>query len=470
MVEAGYYIARPAARIDYVFAESLRISGSIDRRQLTFTALAGLAGGAIGWIPVELATHGHSLNDAMTAWDFRLMTVSMALLSGMIGGLINAAELQTLELTHAVKSRFIAGFAVCMVLSIFSNGFWNEIFNAILNSGGWRAGQPGSVVYLIVARVAGWTMMGTMLGAGVGLASFSLANPLRSLTNILKGAAGGWVGGFAGGISFDMFGALSGGGLVPRLAGFALIGLLIGLSIGLVQELTKAAWLAVEAGRLRGRQFRLDAPTVMIGRAEENPVGLFGDSGVMPRHAVIERRGDGYTLKNLAVAAGTFINGQRAESANLREGDRIAMGGYELSFHLRAGAHATPIAARRPSAPSAPVRAQVATPVAVANTAVTVAATRTDGPCLIGGEDQRFALRADGATTQVGRALDNDIVVNDASISRHHAIIEARDGVLMLRDLGSRNGTWAGGQRVTQAPLSDGAAIKFGDVAFIFHA
>ncbi len=102
-----------------------------------------------------------------------------------------------------------------------------------------------------------------------------------------------------------------------------------------MQELTKVAWLAVEAGRLRGRQFRLEGSTTMIGRAEENAVGLFGDPGVQARHAVIERRAEGYVLKNLAVQAGTLLNGVRAETAPLHEADRITISNYELSFHLR---------------------------------------------------------------------------------------------------------------------------------------
>ena len=111
-----------------------------------------------------------------------------------------------------------------------------------------------------------------MLGAGVGLASFSIQN-------IVKGAIGGAIGGFAGGILFDVIGEMSQTGLLSRLIGFAAIGLAIGLFIGLVQELTKMAWLAVEAGRLRGRQFRLEGATAMIGRAEENTVGSVRRSG-----------------------------------------------------------------------------------------------------------------------------------------------------------------------------------------------
>jgi pSer/pThr/pTyr-binding forkhead associated (FHA) protein len=74
-----------------------------------------------------------------------------------------------------------------------------------------------------------------------------------------------------------------------------------------------------------------------------------------------------------------------------------------------------------------------------------------------------------GTSTRIGRATDNDIVVSDASVSRHHASIEYRNGSFVLRDLGSQNGTWLGGQRVTEAPLGGGDALRLGDASFTFH-
>lgn len=444
--------------------QTLRIGGAINRRELAFKAMAGLVGGAIGWFPVELATHGHSLTEVETTWNFVTVFAAMAILSGTVGGLVNAAELQTLELSRAVKLRFIVGFGVCLVLGVVSNYFSDEAFTSILNAGGWRPGQPGSIVYLVIARVVGWVLMGTLLGAGVGLAGFSPSNLGRTIQNVVKGAAGGFAGGFIGGLSFDLVSMLSGGGLAPRLLSFSLLGLLIGLFIGLVQELTKVAWLGVEAGRLRGRQFRLEGTTVMIGRAEENPVGLFGDPGVQPRHAVIERRADGYALKNLAVQAGTLVNGTRVETIDLHDGDRIRMGNYELSFHLRQGAASAHPAAPVRSAPSQPATV----PPAAVQTAHAVAPAAA-GPYLLAADGARLAIRA-STTTQIGRALDNDIVLNDASVSRHHATIEARNGSFTLRDLGSQNGTWLHGGRITEAALDDGDALKLGDAVLTFHA
>jgi pSer/pThr/pTyr-binding forkhead associated (FHA) protein len=414
--------------------------GAVDRRELLFKALAGLIGGAIGWIPVEIASNGHSLTEVQTTWTIVASFVSMALMAGAIGGMIMAAQEQRLEISPAARRRFLRGFLICAAVSIPATYYSDALFSAILAAGGWGVDHAGSAAYMVLARVTGWALMGLSLGVGVGLASLSLQN-------ILKGGLGGVIGGFLGGLGFDLIGSLSQSGLMPRLVGFSVIGLAIGLFIGLVQELTKAAWLVVEAGRLRGRQFRLDGATLSIGRAEENPVGLFGDAAVQPRHAVIERHGESYTLRNLAVAAGTFVNGNRVENTELREGDRIRIGAYELNFHTRAEARAGApvVASARTDAKMTPVAARL---------------EPADGAPLL--------LKA-GAPTRLGRALDNDIILNDASISRYHAVIEARNGSFLVRDLGSHNGTWLAGQRVTEANLTRGAELRLGDASFTFY-
>src|SRR5579872_3895745 len=217
------------------------MSDAIDRRELLFKALAGLLGGAIGWIPVEITTHGHSITEHESIGVAIAGIVSVALAAGMIGGMILAAENNSFEITPLVKRRFRLGFTVCLILGIPESFFSEIIFSQFYNAGGWGVGHVGSEAYLVAGRIMGFSLMGLMLGIGVGLAS-------RSVRNVFKGALGGLIGGFVGGAGFDFIGLFSQSGLASRLIGFCVIGLAIGFFIGLVHQLTKSAWLAVEAG------------------------------------------------------------------------------------------------------------------------------------------------------------------------------------------------------------------------------
>ena len=457
---AGYYISNLDAFAGDSVNSPLALlkSDSLNRRELTFKALAGLVGGAIGWLPVELASHNSHLGQVQTTGEMLAYYISAALAAGAIGAFITAVDTSDIRLTPESKRRFIRGFAICAVLSLLSTYFGNYVFNWVLVAGGVGFSAngelvSGSIITLVIARLLGWAIDGALLGAGVGLATLTMEN-------VPKGALGGLVGGAVGGIGFDLIGAIVGGGMASRFFGEAVTGLAIGLFIGLVQELTKAAWITVEHGRLRGRQYRIDGARASIGRAEENPVGLFGDPSVQQRHAVIERRGADYVIRNLAIQDGTFVNGNRIETVDLRDGDRINIGGYEMLFHLRGT--------------SAPAREQASLTVDTVNpahvaTRLAGANAKLEGPSLVDASGQPYPVRA-GTVTRIGRALDNEIVVSHSSVSRHHASIENSNGVFAVKDLNSQNGTFVGNRRVTEpTPVSDGDAVRFGDAQFTFR-
>ena len=72
-----------------------------------------------------------------------------------------------------------------------------------------------------------------------------------------------------------------------------------------------------------------------------------------------------------------------------------------------------------------------------------------------------FALESDALV--VGRAPDCAIWLHDANVSREHArIVREPDGMFFLEDLGSRNGVFIGGRKVTRAPLRPGDQIHVG--------
>ena len=95
-------------------------SDSLNRRELTFKALAGLCGGAIGWLPVELASHNAHLGEAQTTGALVAYYLSAAIAAGAIGAFITAVDTSELRITSETKGRFFRGFAICAVLSLVS--------------------------------------------------------------------------------------------------------------------------------------------------------------------------------------------------------------------------------------------------------------------------------------------------------------------------------------------------------------
>jgi pSer/pThr/pTyr-binding forkhead associated (FHA) protein len=70
----------------------------------------------------------------------------------------------------------------------------------------------------------------------------------------------------------------------------------------------------------------------------------------------------------------------------------------------------------------------------------------------------------------IGRADYNDIVLDDASVSSQHAKLTRREGLWILVDLGSTNGTMVDGERIEEdTPLAPGCFVRFGDVQLIFE-
>ena len=70
----------------------------------------------------------------------------------------------------------------------------------------------------------------------------------------------------------------------------------------------------------------------------------------------------------------------------------------------------------------------------------------------------------------VGRGLSADVRLDDATVSRKHAVIVRRDDGVVVLDDRSMNGVWVNGERVTEAPLQDGDEILLGRIALCFRA
>lgn len=74
------------------------------------------------------------------------------------------------------------------------------------------------------------------------------------------------------------------------------------------------------------------------------------------------------------------------------------------------------------------------------------------------------------AVTRIGRGNDADIRIDDPGVSRHHAEIRIVGPEVVIKDLGSTNGTYVNGTLVAEQPLRDGNVITIGSSNLTFRS
>ncbi|MBK8002446.1 MAG: FHA domain-containing protein [Gemmatimonadetes bacterium] len=81
---------------------------------------------------------------------------------------------------------------------------------------------------------------------------------------------------------------------------------------------------------------------------------------------------------------------------------------------------------------------------------------------------QRLTVKV--PVVNIGRAEYNDLMIPDDSVSGSHAKLQRREGIWVLTDSDSTNGTWVDGERVTgEVMLSPGSVVRFGEVSVLFE-
>jgi hypothetical protein len=92
---------------------------------------------------------------------------------------------------------------------------------------------------------------------------------------------------------------------------------------------------------------------------------------------------------------------------------------------------------------------------------------RTQATLALADGSRTFPL--DKPVLNLGRSLDNDVILDDPRVSRRHAQISHKHGHFCLYDLESANGTLVNGQAVRDCVLQDGDVVSLGGVELVFR-
>lgn len=182
----------------------------------------------------------------------------------------------------------------------------------------------------------------------------------------------------------------------------------------------------------------LVAPKVTIGRAGNCDLTI-SDESVAKLHAEVEVSGDQLTVYNLAGPGQLQVN-ERAvdDSCHLQVNDQLKIGGRTLA-----------------------VLDPKVTKLKPATSGSGVSwALRANHPAIAG---RVFPVRE---SSVVGRSDECDITFSLSHLSRRHARLEVRDGLLFVLDLGSANGTYLNNRRVAETRVRRGDELRFDTLSF----
>ena len=195
--------------------------------------------------------------------------------------------------------------------------------------------------------------------------------------------------------------------------------------------------LTVDSGSRRGESIDAGGRVLRLGRAPANTVAFPDEPAVSAQHAKIVRLEDGFVVVDLESTNGTFVNGRRIRRAHLRRGDRIALGpgGPELLVTIEAG---------------------TAGGGTVVIPSFAGLAARSGSATLIGEQD----LPAEGLV--LGRGETAGLRLDSPIVSLGHARLRAEGAGAVVEDLGSTNGTYVNGRRVTRHKIEAGDLVVVG--------
>ncbi|MBK7202376.1 FHA domain-containing protein [Candidatus Amarolinea dominans] len=182
------------------------------------------------------------------------------------------------------------------------------------------------------------------------------------------------------------------------------------------------------AGQMQ--KFPLDKAVVSLGRASDNDI-VISATVISGHHARLQQIGSTFTISDLGSSNGLTFDGQRVPQKALLDGDvlyvtdQVAIQ-YRSAIGLMGGA----------------AKAEATTPPPV----------------------QVVGLPTDDQPVRIGRAKDNQIVLDHPQVSRYHAMIERMGvGRYRIHDLKSANGVFVGNKRIERESwLKDDDEIQIG--------
>jgi pSer/pThr/pTyr-binding forkhead associated (FHA) protein/tetratricopeptide (TPR) repeat protein len=205
----------------------------------------------------------------------------------------------------------------------------------------------------------------------------------------------------------------------------------------------------------------------VIGRSKTCDVCLTS-SEISRHHFRIVMHRNQFFAEDLGSSNGTYLNQELMTTRRLlHDGDELTIGPYDLILQLL-GEKGAARARKRRASREEPKEAAGAAPGPAAEGAVDP--QELPRLLVVGRRDRGRVIVLDRETMMLGRDPENDVVIEDDSVSRHHAMLTVAGGTVTIEDRNSLNGVEINGELVTRAELQPGDAIVLGQVELRYVA
>jgi pSer/pThr/pTyr-binding forkhead associated (FHA) protein len=210
----------------------------------------------------------------------------------------------------------------------------------------------------------------------------------------------------------------------------------------------RARLVAVRRDGSDGPSYDVTGDQFDVGRSEGDL--LFDDPHIAPRHARIDRRGNGFVLTPLENRNGVYA--RLRQPADLSDGDHVLIGKQVLRFEV-------------------PLEVEKVLRPAVEN-GVVLFGTPLKPPWgrlrqLTSAGTTRDVFHLNRSDVVLGREQGDVVFSDDEFLSRRHAQLQMRAGRISLSDLGSSNGTFL--RLRGQYALGQGEMLRMGDELLRFE-
>jgi hypothetical protein len=302
-------------------------SGFLAILLLTF---AGVLGGLLAFGATKVSNL--FLSNASTTVSNLAFTFTLAFVIGLTVAIADAASSRSIAKVGiaaaiGIPSSVVIGLAIGAIANKLYSAMVNSIYNEVQIRLGNGESEDAVFAWLRnnshLPRGLAWMLVGIAAGLTVGLASRSLK---RTGLTVLGGILGGFIGGFI----FDFFPAdLE---FLSQIIGITITGMLIGLSMGLLEQAAKSRWIDITEGGFAGKQFILYKSDLTLGSSQQADITLIKDATIAPLHARIYANGGRAWIESLNPGMPCSVDGRVETKMALNDGSEITIGKTKICY------------------------------------------------------------------------------------------------------------------------------------------